>query len=365
MTSGARGDRLAASAVPPRRPAGSAREHEGREPHSARRETEGERAGSGGRRALARIGWIVFALVFLAAATWGARKAFEELDPADVSRALREIPPRALALAAALAAAHYVALGGYDATSARTVGVAIATRRAALASSVGHAFSHALGFGAVTGGGARVRLYRRWGVPARDVARIVLANATTYSVGLAAWGAVLFLAEPLAVPEEVRWLPRSMKPIGAVCAALLLAYVAVVVGSRVPRRIGRIELPLPQRRRLPEQLAVPIVVWPLNAAIAWSLLPAQQELSFAGFFEVFLLAQIAGLISHVPGGIGVVESVLLVALRGSVPAADVVAALVGYRLFYNVLPFAAALVVVGSSEWRARRGRGARDAGGG
>lgn len=348
MATEARGDPLAGSR-------GSAAPHGRREGSAVGERAEEQRARPRAHGTLARIGWAVFALAFLAAAGWGARRALADLDPADVARALRGIPPRSFAVALALAVAHYVSLGGYDATSVRTIGLEVATRRAALASSAGHAFSHALGFGAVTGGGARVRLYRHWGVPARVVARIVLANATTYSVGVALWCALLFLAEPLAVPAEVDFLPRSLRPAGAVCAALVLAYVALVASSRGPRRVGRIELPLPQRRRLLEQLAVPLAAWPLNAAIAWALLPGQGELTFPGFFEVFLLAHVAGLVSHVPGGLGVVEGVLLVVLRESVPAADVVAALVGYRILYNVLPFVAALAVVGTVEWRARR----------
>lgn len=304
-----------------------------------------------------RLGVGLLAALFLAAVFFGARRALDDLDPADVVRALREIPSAHLLLAAGLALLHYLVLGGYDTTSARRAAIEIDWRRTALASSVGHAFSHALGFGAVTGSGARSRLYGHWGVGAADLARIVLGNALTYTVGVAAWGAVLFLAEPYELPAEVEYVPRSLWPAGAVSAALVAGYLALVFARRAPLRILRFELPMPKPREVPAQLAVAALAWTTNAGIAWVLLRDGSDLGYLGFLEIFLFAQVAGLISHVPGGIGVVEGILLVSLAGSVPAAQVVAAFVVYRLFYNVLPFVLALGVVGGFELRRRRAR--------
>jgi glycosyltransferase 2 family protein len=60
---------------------------------------------------------------------------------------------------------------------------------------------------------------------------------------------------------------------------------------------------------------------------------------------VFLASFSAALVSHAPGGLGVFELVFLTAMP-DIPKADVLAALIIFRLFYLLIPFGLSLVVV-------------------
>lgn len=56
------------------------------------------------------------------------------------------------------------------------------------------------------------------------------------------------------------------------------------------------------------------------------------------YIGLFVIAQATGVFSQVPGGIGVFESIFLLALPDFVDKADIFGALLAYRIIYYVLP---------------------------
>jgi phosphatidylglycerol lysyltransferase len=94
----------------------------------------------------------------------------------------------------------------------------------------------------------------------------------------------------------------------------------------------------------------------MAAGVLYILLPSSQINMFA-FLAVFLLAQVAGIISQVPGGLGVFESIMILFLSTTLSADLVLGALIAYRGLYYILPFIAGALLLAYEEWKAKRER--------
>jgi phosphatidylglycerol lysyltransferase len=133
-----------------------------------------------------------------------------------------------------------------------------------------------------------------------------------------------------------------------------LAYALLPLVRRAPLRLGRLEVPVPTARLAAGQFVLSILDWGLAAAVLQALLPP-SAVPFGELLGVFLAAQLVGLVSHVPGGLGIFETLVVLALRPYLPAASVLPALVLYRAVYYLLPLAVALALLVADEVSERR----------
>ena len=115
-------------------------------------------------------------------------------------------------------------------------------------------------------------------------------------------------------------------------------------------KIREWEFSLPSTRLFLVQIAIASLDWALAGSVLYALLPAAATLSWHGFLGVFLLAQIAGMASQVPGGLGVFESVILLLLSPVLPASSIFGSLLIYRAVYYLLPLAVAALLLGTHE---------------
>ena len=134
----------------------------------------------------------------------------------------------------------------------------------------------------------------------------------------------------------------------------MLAYLLLACSRHEPLRWRKIVIPVPSGRIAFAQIGVACADLLCAAGVLYVLLPQQAEIGFAAFAGLFLIAIAAGIISNVPGGVGVFESVLLLLFR-SVPADHLLGALLAYRLIYYLTPFAVALALLGVHELWAHR----------
>ena len=141
----------------------------------------------------------------------------------------------------------------------------------------------------------------------------------------------VFVLEPRSTIELLRLPFNSLKPLGALCLALIAGYLVLSATRNKTFRFFDWEFPIPSTRLAIAQLLVAIVDWTAAGAVLYVLLPPGYQLAFVPVLGVFLLAQFAGILSHVPGGLGVFEAIVVLLLRPHVPAASIVGALVAYR----------------------------------
>jgi phosphatidylglycerol lysyltransferase len=297
----------------------------------------------------------ILGLGLFAAALWVLHREFEHYDLVDVLGHLREISLGQFALALALTALSYLLLTGYDWLALRYVGKSLAYSRIALESFVSYAFSHNLGVISLDGSLVRYRMLSSWGFGPGEITRMVAFEGVTFWLGFLALGGVLLTLTPLGVPASWHLPVADSRPIGVVLAFLLAVYGIAARVRRSPLALRGFTLEPPSLRMSVAQVGLSCADWILSAAVLWALLPAADGLSFGIFVSAYLLAVVAGLISHVPGGVGVFETAMVVLLGSHLPGDVVLGASLAYRIIYYLIPMCVALLLFAGFELAQRR----------
>ncbi len=263
-------------------------------------------------------------------------------------------------LAVLLTAASYLVLTGYDTLSLRVLGHPLPYRQSALAAFLGFSFSQTAGLTLVSGAPVRFRLYGSWGLSAFEVTALVLLNGVSFWLGLVAVVGVTFLLATGSTPAVLHLPLSSLRPVGAVFLALVVAFLVACWLRRAPVRIGRWKLDLPSPGIAAGQLAVGAADWVLSAAVLFVLLPPDLGVGFLHVLGVYAVASLLGFVSQVPGGVGVFESIVLLAFGPATSHAALAGTLLVYRATYFLLPFVVSTAVLAGFELRERRRRVAR-----
>jgi phosphatidylglycerol lysyltransferase len=264
------------------------------------------------------------------------------LNYRDLVASIRATSPNAILMAVLATVLSYLSLTGYDASSLRYVGASVKYSVAAETSFIAYALANTVGLGVLTGGAVRLRLYGAAGVEAGTITRAIAFNAVAFILGISVVGAAALLWGA----DEVA--PALHMPVWAlqVGASLILLVAAMLIwlcrDGRERLLFGRIKLRLPSASLALQQLLFSAVDIAATAAVLWFLLPA-GAIDFTPFMAFFAIAIVLGVLSHVPGGLGVFEAIMLVALGDRVPAEALAAALVLFRVIYYLLPLALAL----------------------
>jgi uncharacterized membrane protein YbhN (UPF0104 family) len=265
--------------------------------------------------------------------------------------AIAAIPRERLALAAFFAIASYAILTLFDWLGLRYAGHPLPYRKAALASFIALSIGHTLGLAPLGSGALRARYYAQWGLDAEAIGKVILYCAATVTIGETALAAIVLLIAPHPAASWVHIEDSLVRLVGIACAIAIAAYLAASHWVRQPLRIGRWHIALPSLTLAAAQVIVGAVNFALLTATLHFLIISDHPLPFFTTAAIFLLASVAALISHVPGGLGVTEFVVLSFL----PGAETWGALIVFRIVYYVAPLALGGVVLGVSELRERR----------
>ncbi|MFT3719990.1 bifunctional lysylphosphatidylglycerol flippase/synthetase MprF [Pseudorhodoferax sp.] len=275
-----------------------------------------------------------------------------EVRYADVMQAAGRTSAWQIGLALLATALSYLALAGYDASALRYAQASVSRGMLLLTSFVAYALANTVGLGMLTGGAVRMRLYAAAGVAPQQVARVTAFNAAAFMLGMAVFGAaaLLWAAPQVAAPLH---LPAALL---RAASALVLAGVCALLWQcrhrRVLRLAGRWTLRLPPLQLALRQLLISAVELTASALALWVLLPGER-LPLPGFLAFYAIAISASLLSHVPGGLGVFEAVMLLAAGPALGAQDMLGALLLYRGLYYVVPLAVAALLLAGFELRA------------
>jgi phosphatidylglycerol lysyltransferase len=178
----------------------------------------------------------------------------------------------------------------------------------------------------------------------------------TLWLGILMVGGGVLVLHPLDL-GAVPWLSLYSRWMGLIMLLLPATYLLLGVVRRLPLRLGPWEWPMVRLRLAVAQLTVGAADWVLASVVLYVLLPDPTAVGLGMVLGVFLIAQIAGLLSQIPGGLGVFESLALLLLRDRLPAADLLGALLAYRLIYYLLPLTLAALALGVYELRHQKER--------
>ncbi|WP_428421511.1 bifunctional lysylphosphatidylglycerol flippase/synthetase MprF [Methylibium sp.] len=295
---------------------------------------------------LATLGVLLAGVIFVA-----LRGLLHEVRYASVMAAMRATPASDIALALLATAASYLALTGYDASSLAYAGARLGRATVLLTSFVAYALSNTIGLGPLTGGAVRMRLYAAAGLAPPQIARVIAFNAAAFMLGMTAFGALGLLWGAGEVAPLLHTRPAVLRAGAAAVLLVLAAFLWLCTRRRTLSLGPRWTLRLPAPGLALRQLAISALELSASAAALWFLLP-DDRIALPTFVAFYAIAVTAGILSHVPGGVGVFEAVMLLASGPQVPTEAMLGALLLYRGLYYVLPLVLATGLLAAYELR-------------
>ncbi len=301
-----------------------------------------------------KVGWsrigFFLSITIIAIAAVALYRTLRDIEIREVVEALVTTEPRDIALAAVCVAGGYITLTFYDLFAVRTIGRHdVPYWAAALAGFTSYSVGHNVGASVFTGGAVRYRIYSAWGLDAIAVAKLCFVAGLTFWLGNATvlgLGIAYTPQAASAIDQLPAWLNRLL-------ALLILAVLALYVGWvwRRPRVIGRQgwQVTLPNGPLTLLQIGIGIVDLSFCALAMYMLVPGEPNIGFVTLAVIFVSATLLGFASHAPGGIGVFDAAMLVALW-QFDKEDLLAGLLLFRLLYYIVPFALSLAILGIRE---------------
>ncbi|MGA7489157.1 MAG: YbhN family protein [Xanthobacteraceae bacterium] len=302
----------------------------------------------------AKVGWnriaLAASLIIIAIATVTLFRLLRDIELDKVAAALEATPPRTILLAGALVAAGYVSLTFYDYFALRTIGrCKVPYRIAALASFTSYSIGHNLGATVFTGGIVRLRIYSPWGLSIVDIAKIAFVTGLTFWLGNAFILGLSMAYAPeaaSAVNQLPPWLNRTIALMGL---ATIVGYLLWLLPA--PRVLGAGEwrLTLPNAALTFVQIGIGVLDLTIGTLAMYVLLPGSPSIELLALLVAYVLATLLGFLSHAPGSLGVFDAAMLVGLS-QFDKNELIASLLIFRVLYFILPFLAALCVLGLRE---------------
>lgn len=292
-------------------------------------------------------------LLFFAAVAWLLVSHARSIEWSAVWREVRAYPAAVLWAAAGLAASSHAVYCSYDLIGRWHVRHRLPTAPVVGIGLVSYAFN--LNLGSLVGGFAvRYRLYARFGLKTETVSELVAMSMLTNWLGYLALGGMVFVWRPLQLPAEWGLARAGVQAVGVLLLLVAATYVfACFKSKRREWLLAGHPVRLPTGRVALVQLGVSSANWLLIAAVVWVLL--QARIDYPSVLGAMLIAAIAGVIAHVPAGLGVLEAVVIGLLSSRLPSTELLGALLAYRALYYLAPLCVAAVVFVALEAHGKR----------
>jgi uncharacterized membrane protein YbhN (UPF0104 family) len=278
-------------------------------------------------------------------------RILRHIDPDELIDAIEATDWHTLIISGLFVVAGYLTLTFYDLFALRTIGrTEVPYRVAALAGFTSYAVGHNVGASVFSGGAVRYRVYSSWGLSVIDVTKICFIAGLTFWLGNATVLGLGILYAPQAARALDQLPPWGNRLFAVVLLAMLCAYVVWVWVK--PRVIGRDgwQVTLPGGPLTLLQIAIGIVDLGCCAAAMYMLVPDEPNLGFVTVALIFVAATLLGFASHAPGGLGVFDATMMVALW-QFDKEDLLAGLLLFRLLYYIIPFVISLIILGTREF--------------
>lgn len=265
----------------------------------------------------------------------------------DIFLEIKQFAPSKILLAVLLTLVSYLLLTLYDYLAIRELRSPLSYQQVAPVSFLAFTFSNTIGFSLLTGTSIRYKFYSELGLSGNNITQVVLACSVTFFLGLffiCGLALINFPAEQLSDLPLPTWFFSLNRVIGIL---MLLGVISYFVFSLMWKRsihFRGFELAPPIFSLSLKQFLVSSIDWIVVGTLFYSLLPEVDGLSYLQVLSIFFVANAIGVLAHVPGGIGVFETVVTVTLSQYLPAEQILSSVIIYRLMYYIVPFVLALM---------------------
>jgi len=303
---------------------------------------------------------ILLPLISLTLFILALRVLFHELRTYDFKSVINyfnDLPAARLTLAVISVLMSYFMLTGNDVLGLKYVRHRLPYGKIVFTSFTGYAFSNSIGYSVLSGGAIRYRFYSSWGLSTLEIAKVVLFCFISVVIGYLSIAGVAFTVEGESIPSFMHFhVPiRTVRPLGVVFIGLLALYFAMTLFWKRPVQIRKMQFTFPSPSLAALQVGISTLDWFFAGSVLYLLLPPNTGIPILHFIGIFLLGQLAGLASQVPGGLGVFEMVMVLLLPKGVTSAEVMGALLSFRILYYFAPLMLAGLMFGSYEILQRR----------
>ena len=261
-------------------------------------------------------------------------QVFREHSPSEIVQSVSDIPLANLALALIFAFASYLCLTGFDWCGVRYVKNDLPYPKIALASFVALSIGQSVGMSGLSSGALRYRYYAHWGMTTEDVAKIVLLSGVTVGLGMAVLAGIVMVINPKDAAAVLRLKEEMVIAIGAGCLAATLLYVALAAFLRAPLKIRSWTFQMPTWRIALAQVVIGAINFAFVSACLREVMAAGGDVSYLKAATAFVLANVAILVTHAPGGLGVLEATV----RNVMGDQASIGSLVAFRVVYFFIP---------------------------
>lgn len=276
-------------------------------------------------------------------------KLSQQVTWAELHAALTAATGEQLGLAFLFVGVSYLFLTCYDALALRQLKIKVPYRTTALASFTSYAVSFTLGFPLLTAGTIRYWIYSKKGLSASKIAALTVIAGFTFWLGMGVVLGLSLVAEAGQLAALTFTSIRLNQGVGFAALLMVFGYLGWVSLKRRHVRVKGWSLELPGATVSMSQMVVGIGDVCAAAATLYVLLPAGSTIGFTTFVGVYVLAAMLGIASNAPGGLGVFEATILLALS-SLPRDQVLGSLLLFRVCYYLVPFVVALAMLGFYE---------------
>jgi phosphatidylglycerol lysyltransferase len=295
------------------------------------------------------IGFAISVGLF-AAAAWMMRHELRAYHFEEVIRAFHTIPRERRIFAFFLTMVSYWLMTGYDTLALRYIRHPLPRRKIFLASFTGYAFSNNIGLSMLAGASVRYRLYSAWGLSTVEIAQVVGFCALSMWIGFFFLNGLVFVFSPTLIGTVIHLPVYLVRIFGLILLGLTVVYTGFSFSRKSSLRLLDWDIAVPSPVMAVSQIVVGLLDWTLAGYILYIMLSHFAVISFTGFMGVYLAAQLVGLFSQVPGGLGVFETLIVLSLSSRIAAPHILGALIAFRLIYYWAPLGLAALLLGAQE---------------
>lgn len=301
------------------------------------------------QKSLFRFVMPIVGLALFLVAIFVLHRELSDFNLQEIANEVKLAGKRGLSLAFLLTILSYLLLTSYDYLGLTYAKATLSYKRIATSSFISYSLSHSLGFALITGSSARFRMLSRWGISSTQIAKMVAFVSIMFGFGyILASGTILAISPPPYIPGVYARL------IGVILLIISSSFLAACYFRSEPIQILGLHLPNPGFRLASISVLMGAIDWIVAGSVLYALLP-EGSISFVNLLSVFLFAQALGLVSNIPGGVGVFEGVVIETLKPYLPVHTILGTLLIYRLIYYIIPFIIGLSAFGFYEWRSNK----------